>query len=108
VRLNDAVRERLRVQAGRQAQPSAAILDSQSVKTTEGEVCAATTPTRKVNGRKRHVWVDTRGHLLRALVHAADVSDSEGGRQLLKRAGMRLQSVLSGKRRSARRVAAGW
>ena len=48
---------------------------------------AATTPTRKVNGRKRHVLVDTLGHLLRALVHAADVSDSEGGVRLLEGAG---------------------
>ncbi|MBI4494142.1 MAG: transposase [Chloroflexi bacterium] len=44
---------------------------------------AATTPTRKVTGRKRHILVDTLGTLLRAVVHPADLSENEGGRRLL-------------------------
>lgn len=46
----------------------------------------ATTPKKKVTGRKRELLVDTMGNLLRALVHAADWSDSEGGIALLARA----------------------
>ncbi len=43
----------------------------------------ATTEARKVRGRKRHILVDTQGHLLAVLVPAADVNDREGARWLL-------------------------
>ncbi len=54
---------------------SAAIIDSQSVRTTGvGGVCAYDR-AKRVNGRKRHILVDTAGKVLRATVHAADIQD---------------------------------
>lgn len=80
-----ALRETLRAQAGREATPSAAILDSQSVKTTAygGEKGSIGVDGHKrVNGRKRHLLVDTLGLLLAVVVTAANVPDREGARQL--------------------------
>lgn len=82
VRLNDALRERERVRVGREPQPSAAILDSQSVKTTEEGGDRGYDAHKNVNGRKRQILVDTLGNLLRAVVHPADVQDTEVGQKL--------------------------
>jgi len=49
-------------------------------------VTEATTPGKKIAGRKRHILVDTMGLLLTAVVHAADVQDRDGARLVLKRA----------------------
>lgn len=84
VRLNDALRERERGRVGREPQPSAAILDSQSVKTTEEGGDRGYDAHKNVNGRKRQILVDTLGNLLRAVVHPADVQDTEGGQLLLR------------------------
>src|SRR5712692_2838320 len=72
------LRERLRVQAGRQLTPSAAIIDSQSVKTTEQGGPHGYDGGKKVNGRKRHILVDTLGLLLKVVVHPANLQDREG------------------------------
>jgi putative transposase len=77
------VKERLR--QGRRPTPTAAILDSQSVKTTEKGAHTATTAPRSPSGRKRHVLVDTLGLLLAVHVTAADVSDRDGAAELLGR-----------------------
>jgi putative transposase len=69
------LRERLRVKVGRNAQPSAAILDSQSVKTTGVGGERGYDGAKKLNGRKRHLLVDTQGLVLRAKVHRADLQD---------------------------------
>ncbi len=72
------LRERVRVRAGRNVQPSAGIVDTQSVKTTEVGGERGFDGNKKINGRKRHVLVDTMGCLLGVLVCRADITDREG------------------------------
>ena len=82
-RINDALREQVRTWGGREPQPSAAIVDSQSVKTTEVGGTRGFDGEKRVNGRKRQILVDTLGLLLRVSVHEADISDAEGGEFVL-------------------------
>jgi putative transposase len=85
-RLNTALRERVRERVGRNPQPSAAIVDSQAVKTTGvGGTERGFDPAKKVDGRKRHLLVDAEGLVLKARVHSAKVPDADGIRLLLKR-----------------------
>src|SRR6201984_3526905 len=76
-----------RERAEREASPTAAIIDSQSVKSAEkGGACIdphGYDAGKKIKGKKRHVLVDTLGLLLRAVVHSADIQDSDGGLLLL-------------------------
>ena len=86
-RVHDTLREQVRVADGRNPQPSAAIIDSQSVRAadTVSRRSRGFDAAKKVNGRKRHLAVDTLGLLLVVLITAASVQDRDGARPLLWR-----------------------
>lgn len=83
-RLNEALVKTVRVQAVREPKPSAAIIDSQSVKTSEGGEQRGIDVHKQTPGRKRHIVVDTLGLLLLVVVHRASVQDGSGGYQTLQ------------------------
>ena len=76
--INEALVEIARRLAGREPQPTAAIIDSQSVKTAESGGPRGFDAGKKIKGRKRHIVTDTQGNLLSAIVHPANVQDRDG------------------------------
>jgi putative transposase len=84
-RLHDALRARVRAAAGRSPEPTAAVIDSQSVRAADTVPRASRgwDNAKKVNGRKRHIAVDAMGLVLAVVITAASVQDRDGARPLL-------------------------
>jgi transposase len=94
-RIHDALRDRVRDSAGRDPMASAAIVDAQSVKgaDTVGVGSRGFDAGKKINGRKRHVVVDTMGLLLAVIITAASIQDRDGARRVLDRLRFTMPSV---------------
>ena len=94
--IHDALRRRVRKAAGRSEEPTAAILDAQSIRTSGNvpESSQGIDAGKKIKGRKRHIATDTLGLLLVLLVTAASVQDTTGGRDVVSELAARHPGVV--------------
>ena len=79
-KIHDALCRLVRKNKGKKPTPSAGIIDSQTVKTTENGGIRGYDAGKKVNGRKRHIVVDTLGLMMSLVIHAADIQDQDGAK----------------------------
>lgn len=84
-KIHEALRDQVRDAEGRDPAPSAAVLDAQSILTSEGGPERGFDMGKKTRGRKRHIVVDTMGLLLVVMVTSAAVQDRAGGKAILQR-----------------------
>lgn len=84
--IHDLLREAVRTKKGRSASPSAAVVDSQSVKTSTNvpEDSQGIDGNKKIKGRKRHIATDVLGLVLAVVITAANISDTAGGKAVLE------------------------
>ncbi|MCP4208952.1 MAG: IS5 family transposase [Shimia sp.] len=76
--VNRALVAMARQREGRNRQPTAGVIDSQSVKTTENTSLSGYDAGKRIKGRKRHIMTDTCGHLIALRVHPANIQDRDG------------------------------
>ncbi|GIV96371.1 MAG: IS5 family transposase [Herpetosiphonaceae bacterium] len=82
-RINDQLREKIRLDGGREPEPSMVILDSQRVKTPEAGGERGYDGGKKLKGRKCHLIVETQGYVVHVRSHAADLSECAGAKRML-------------------------
>jgi putative transposase len=85
-RILDTLRQEVRRHEGKEHEPTAAIIDSQSVKGSRTSGLRGYDAGKKVKGTKRHLLVDTLGLLLCVVVHAANIQDRDGAKLVFARA----------------------
>lgn len=91
--INAQLRIEVRLAAGRNPEPTAGIIDSQSVKIVANVGFSGFDGAKKVNGRKRHIVVDTLGLLLDVVVHEASLSDRDGAKLVLAKVRAQFKSI---------------